>query len=187
MNEIERFPSEPPPSDIDPLGLELDRPDDERVFAFIRSMPMSYRRIFDEDAQHEHAAVVHRRGDRASHIEIWRKLPERIVAVVVVADDRPGLLSRVSAALVAHDIDVVAAQAFGRIRQDGEREAVDLGLDPPARERSGESPVHPHARRRCDRRDAGRARPRASELRRGGELCARAAIGRSDDARSLRE
>lgn len=126
MNEIERFPSEPPPSDIDPLGLELDWPDDERVFAFIRSMPMSYRRIFDEDAQHEHAAVVHRRGDRASHIEIWRKLPERIVAVVVVADDWPGLLSRVSAALVAHDIDVVAAQAFGRIRQDGEREAVDL-------------------------------------------------------------
>jgi UTP:GlnB (protein PII) uridylyltransferase len=126
MNELEHFPSEPPQSEIDPLGLELERPGDEEVFAYIRSMPMSYRRIFDEDAQHEHAAVVYRRGDRASHIEIWRKLPERIVAVVVVADNRPGLLSRVSAALVAHDIDVVAAQAFGRRREDGDREAVDL-------------------------------------------------------------
>ena len=126
MNEIERFPSEPPASDVDPLGLGLDRPDDELVFSYLRSMPMSYRRIFDEDAQHEHAAIVYRRGERASHIEIWRKLPERIVAVAVVADDRPGLLSRISAALVAHDVDVLAAQAYGRTRSDGEREAVNL-------------------------------------------------------------
>jgi [protein-PII] uridylyltransferase len=126
MNDLERSPSEPPASDIDPLGLELERPDDEQVFAYLRSMPMSYRRLFDEDAQHEHAAVVHRRGGRASHIEIWRKLPERIVAVAVVADDRPGLLSLISAALVAHDMDVVAAQAYCRSRADGEREAVDL-------------------------------------------------------------
>jgi UTP:GlnB (protein PII) uridylyltransferase len=89
-------------------------------------MPASYRRLFDEDAQHEHAAIVCRRGARPCHIEIWRKLPERVVAVLVAADDRPGLLSRVSAALVAHDMDVVAAQAYGHAREDGAREAVDL-------------------------------------------------------------
>ena len=126
MNELERYPSEPPQSEIDPLGLELARPDDDFVFSFINSMPMGYRRLFDEDAQHEHAAITYRRGEKAIHVEIWRKLPERIVAIAVIADDKAGLLSRVSAALVAHDLDVVAAQAFGRKRTDGDREAVDL-------------------------------------------------------------
>jgi len=126
MNDLERLPSEPPASEVDPLGLELAHPDDDFVFAYINSMPMVYRRLFDEDAQHEHAAIAFRRGVKAIHVEIWRKLPERIVAIAVIADDKAGLLSRVSAALVAHDIDVVAAQAFGRKRSDGEHEAVDL-------------------------------------------------------------
>jgi UTP:GlnB (protein PII) uridylyltransferase len=126
MSEVERFPSEPPVSEIDPLGLELARPSDDYVFSFIHSMPISYRRQFDEDAQHEHAAIAFRRGEQAIHVEIWRKLPERIVAVAVIADDKPGLLSRVSAALVAHDMDIVAAQAYGRLREDGEGEAIDL-------------------------------------------------------------
>lgn len=126
MNDVERFPTEPPISEIDPLGLDLARPSDDFVFAYIDSMPFGYRRLFDEDAQHEHAAIAYRRGEKAIHVEIWRKLPERIVAITVVADDRPGLLSRVSAALVAHDLDVVAAQAFGRTKSSGEKEAVDL-------------------------------------------------------------
>jgi UTP:GlnB (protein PII) uridylyltransferase len=126
VSQAERFPSEPPISEIDPLGLELERPTDEQVFSFIRSMPRTYLQIFDEDAQHEHAAIVHRRGARPAHVEIWRKLPERITAVLIAAEDRPGLLFRVSAALVAYDIDVVAAQAYGRRRADGEPEAVDL-------------------------------------------------------------
>ena len=124
--EVERFPSEPPVSEIDPLGLELARPADEFVFAYVNSMPVSYRRQFDEDAQHEHAAIAFRRGEKSIHVEIWRKLPERIVAIAVIADDKPGLLSRVSAALVAHDMDVVAAQAYGRLRSDGAGEAIDL-------------------------------------------------------------
>jgi hypothetical protein len=123
MNELERAPSEPPVSDIDPLARELGLPDDAFVFSFIQSMPVAYRRAFDEDAQHEHAAIVFRRGARAAHVEIWRKLPDRIVAIVLAADDRPGLLSRVSAALVAHDLDVIAAQAFCRERGDGAVEA----------------------------------------------------------------
>jgi [protein-PII] uridylyltransferase len=126
MNELERAPSEPPVSDIDPLARELGLPDDAFVFSFIQSMPVAYRRAFDEDAQHEHAAIVFRRGARAAHVEIWRKLPDRIVAIVLAADDRPGLLSRVSAALVAHDLDVIAAQAFCRERGDGAVEAVDF-------------------------------------------------------------
>jgi UTP:GlnB (protein PII) uridylyltransferase len=126
MNELERAPSEPPVSDIDPLARELGLPDDAFVFAFIQSMPVAYRRAFDEDAQHEHAAIAFRRGARAAHVEIWRKLPDRIAAIVLAAGDGPGLLSRVSAALVAHDLDVIAAQAFCRERGDGSVEAVDF-------------------------------------------------------------
>jgi UTP:GlnB (protein PII) uridylyltransferase len=126
MNDAARFPSEPPASEIDPLGLELPRPDDDFVFAYVNSMPLGYRRLFDEDAQHEHAAIAFRRGGKSIHVEIWRKFPERIVAIAAIADDKPGLLSRISAALVAHDMDVVAAQAYGRKRSDGAREAVDL-------------------------------------------------------------
>jgi [protein-PII] uridylyltransferase len=127
MYELEPHPSEPSPaSDANPLGIGLELPDDEFVFAFVRSMPPGYHRVFDEDAQHEHAAIAYRRAGSATHVEIWQKLPEEVVAIAVVGEDRPGLLSRISAALVAHDMDVIAAQAYGRIRQPGESEAVDL-------------------------------------------------------------
>jgi [protein-PII] uridylyltransferase len=90
-------------------------------------MPASYRDVFDETAILAHAAIVERRGADSTRVEIWRELPERTVAICVVADDRPGLLSRVSAALVAHDLDVVAAQAYCRTREeDVGVEAVDF-------------------------------------------------------------
>ncbi len=126
MYDLERHPSEPPPSDVDPLGRGRALPSDDIDFAYVRSKTSSYRRIFDEDAQHEHAAIAFRRGERATYAEIWKKLGEGIVAIAVVAEDRPGLLSRISAALVAHDMDVIAAQAYGRPRREGEQEAVDL-------------------------------------------------------------
>jgi UTP:GlnB (protein PII) uridylyltransferase len=96
------------------------------VNAYVLSMPPAYRAAFDEWAIEAHAAIVRRRGSRAAHVEVWRELPERIVALCVVADDSLGLLSRICAALVAHDVDVVAAQAYGRHADDGRNEAVDF-------------------------------------------------------------
>jgi [protein-PII] uridylyltransferase len=145
MNDLQRKASEPPQSLVDPLEVGGDLPDDEFVLSYVASMPLTYKRTFDEDAQHEHAAIVHRRREQGTHVEIWRKLPERIVAILVAADDRPGLLSRISAALVAHDLDVVAAQAYGRKRADGRAEAVDLvwvrSLPGDAAPGSGDRPV----------------------------------------------
>ena len=127
MYRLEAHPSEPPPaSESDPLGVGRELPDDEFVFSFVRSMPATYHRAFDEDAQHEHAAITYRRGASATHVEIWRKLPGDIAAITVVGEDRPGFLSRISAALVAHDMDVIAALAYGRVRRENDREAVDL-------------------------------------------------------------
>lgn len=94
--------------------------------AFVASMPETYRRAFDAEAIEAHAQIVQRRGDRAAHVEIWSEQAERVTALCVVADDVPGLLSRISAALVAHELDVVGAQAYGRKRPDGRAEAVDL-------------------------------------------------------------
>lgn len=89
-------------------------------------MPAAYHAAFDEAAIALHAAVVSRRESSATHVEIWKELPERVVAVCIVADDRPGLLSQISAALVAHEIDVVTAHAYVRTRADHTKEAVDF-------------------------------------------------------------
>jgi [protein-PII] uridylyltransferase len=99
----------------------------ESLEEFKASMPTSYRDAFDDDHDIEaHAEVVARRRGSATRVDIWKELPERVVGICIVADDRPGLLSQISAALVALDIDVVTAHAYCRTRPDGAREAVDL-------------------------------------------------------------
>ena len=91
-------------------------------------MPTSYREAFadDDEAIEVHAGIAQRRGASATRVEIWKDLPERIIAICIVAEDRPGLLSQISAALVAHEIDVVTAHAYLRTRLDGAAEAIDL-------------------------------------------------------------
>jgi len=94
--------------------------------AFSASMPERYRDLFDASAIREHAAIVGRRGDAPVHVELWRRQPRGGAIACVVADDRPGLLSLISAALVVNGMDVVAAQAFTRARGGEAPEAVDL-------------------------------------------------------------
>ena len=98
----------------------------ESLEEFMASMPASYREAFDDEAMLAHAAVASRREASAMRVEIWKDLPERVVAICIVADDRPGLLSQISAALVALEIDVVTAHAFCRARGDGPVEAIDI-------------------------------------------------------------
>jgi [protein-PII] uridylyltransferase len=93
---------------------------------FVESMPRSYRELFDAAAIESHAAIVGRRGARAAHVEVWREDPKGVVAVCVVVDDGPGVLARISAAFVAHDIDVIGGQAYCRTRHDRRVEAVDF-------------------------------------------------------------
>jgi [protein-PII] uridylyltransferase len=101
--------------------------DDMRdVASFLASMPAEYRAAFDEHAQAEHAEIAGGRGERASIVATWNGDRDGATAICIVADDSPGLFSRISAALVAHDLDVVAAEAYCRRREDGTVEAVDL-------------------------------------------------------------
>lgn len=86
-------------------------------------MPPRYRELFDGAAAREHAAIAARREGAPAHVELWRRLPKGGAVVCVVADDRPGLLSFISAALVVHCMDVEAVQAYTR---EGCAEAFDL-------------------------------------------------------------
>src|SRR5487761_2485748 len=96
------------------------------VASHLASMPRKYRQLFDPEAIRAHAEIVSRRGHRAAHAEIWRVFPPSGVAVCIAAEDAPGLLARIGAALVAHQLDVVAAQVYCRRRADGATEAVDF-------------------------------------------------------------
>lgn len=125
MSEREYSRESPTPAQEEQSPIDRD-PMPRGFTSFVDSMPASYRATFQGDAIAAHAAIAARRGASAARVELWKELPERVVAICVVADDRPGLLSRVSAALVAHDIDIVAAQAYCRTRADLETEAVDL-------------------------------------------------------------
>src|SRR5579864_8556022 len=99
------------------------RPDP--VEAFYDSMPARYRELFDSTDAREHLDIVARRGRANAHAEIWRRLPDGGAILCVIAHDRPGLLSFISAALVVHTLDVVAAQVYTRVTPEG-AEAVDF-------------------------------------------------------------
>ncbi|MGP6156970.1 MAG: hypothetical protein ACLPYS_05575 [Vulcanimicrobiaceae bacterium] len=94
--------------------------------AFSSSMPPRYRVLFDPRTTIKHAAVCYRRGRRPAHVEVWRTLADGSAALCVVADDRPGLLSAIAAALVFHRLDVITALVFSRTVLGGGSEAVDL-------------------------------------------------------------
>lgn len=98
------------------------------VSGFIASMPADYRLAFAGDgaAMAEHAAIVAKRGDKTSFTAAWNGNRDGATAICIVAEDSPGLFARISAAFVAHAIDIVSAQAFCRERGDGTVEAVDL-------------------------------------------------------------
>jgi [protein-PII] uridylyltransferase len=104
------------------LTMQAARPDPLSIF--LDSMPERYRQQpFDGVAVRQHAAIVARRAGAPAHAEIWKRLPRGGAVLCVVADDRPGLLSFISAALVVNGLDVEAAQAYTRAGLD---EAVDL-------------------------------------------------------------
>jgi UTP:GlnB (protein PII) uridylyltransferase len=107
------------------ISLELT-PTTEALDALVQSMPEGYRATYDELARREHAAIVARRGSQTVHLERWRSLPDGGALVLIVADDRPGLLSLICASLVRHRLEVRVAQIYTRERPGDLPEAVDF-------------------------------------------------------------
>jgi [protein-PII] uridylyltransferase len=89
-------------------------------------MPKAYTASFDWAAIAEHASIAHRRP--AGHATVGTCRASRLpgIALCIVADDRPGLLATISAALVQERLDIVAAEAYTHLRATGEREAIDI-------------------------------------------------------------
>jgi [protein-PII] uridylyltransferase len=100
--------------------------DDELTAQFIASMPAAYAQAFDAADAGEHARIVGNRGRSVAQVEVWRMLPQGVAILCVVADDRPGLVALVSAAFLAHALDVRSAQIYCRDVGNGRVEAVDF-------------------------------------------------------------
>lgn len=96
------------------------------VKAFAESLPKSYGASFDWAAIAEHAAVAARRAP--GHAGVGTCYAPRLPgsALCVIADDKPGLLAAISAALVNERLDVIGAEAYTRRAEAGIREAVDI-------------------------------------------------------------
>jgi hypothetical protein len=97
----------------------------EFVASFRQSMPEAYRHQHTLDDVREHAQIVWRRGEELAHAEIWTKRMN-VVVVCIVTDERPGLPSLIQATIAAHGLEVQAAQAYSRQKDQGPAEAVHL-------------------------------------------------------------
>jgi [protein-PII] uridylyltransferase len=92
---------------------------------FRASLPDSYRRNFDARASDAHFALSSERGERLACIGTFPS-PRPGTALCVTAEDRPGLLATISAALVLCHLDVIEAEAYTRRRPGYADEAVDV-------------------------------------------------------------
>lgn len=100
--------------------------DSQLTAQFIASMPLAYAQAFTAADAEEHARIALERGNSAARAVVWRTLPQGVAILCVVAEDRPGLVALVSAAFLAHALDVRSAQIYCRAGPNGGLEAVDF-------------------------------------------------------------
>jgi [protein-PII] uridylyltransferase len=94
--------------------------------AFLVSMPERYLLSNPVEAVVAHAAVAAARGASKVHAALVPSRHRDVAELCVVAEDRPGLLARIAAAITAGRLEVLGAQVYSRTRADGVTEAVDL-------------------------------------------------------------
>ena len=101
-------------------------PSEESVRLFASTLPGSYRTNFDFGAIAEHAKLSLARESAQANVGSF--LSNRVpgTALCVIADDRPGLLATISAALVLCGLDVIEAEAYTRKTDRKLDEAVDI-------------------------------------------------------------
>jgi len=96
---------------------------------FAETLPLDYRERFDNEQIAIHAAAAERRS-RTGHVVAATLFPwsePGTLALCVVAEDRPGLLSKLSRALTELGCDVDSALAFTRTAiNESAAEAVDF-------------------------------------------------------------
>jgi len=86
----------------------------EPLDRILASMPERYLLGNVPESIVQHAQVVLDRGGRAAHVARVRSRHPEAAELCVVADDRPGLLAGIAAALTANRLEVLAAQVYSR-------------------------------------------------------------------------
>src|SRR5882724_5931211 len=104
------------------------KPPAEFVEAFCAGMPSSYWVRHEHAAIREHAAIVWRRGNALAHVELQPAPDGSTAWLSVVTDDRPGLLSLLTAAISAHGLDILSARIYCRATGRPIDEAIDFFL-----------------------------------------------------------
>lgn len=100
--------------------------DPTAIAAFAASLPKGYRDNFDPLSVAQHARTAMERESAPANVGTFASPRRSEPALCVVADDKPGLLAIISAALVACGLDVIEAEAYTRVRDDQQREALDV-------------------------------------------------------------
>ena len=101
-------------------------PSEDFLRSFAASLPASYRANFEASAIATHARVARERESAPANIGAFFSNRVPGAALCVVADDRPGLLATISAALVLCGLDVIEAEAYTRRIPGKHDEAVDV-------------------------------------------------------------
>jgi UTP:GlnB (protein PII) uridylyltransferase len=101
-------------------------PSQDFLRSFAASLPESYRGNFDSSAIAAHARIARERESAPANIGSFFSNRVPGAAICVVADDRPGLLATISAALVLCNLDVIEAEAYTRRVAGQHDEAVDI-------------------------------------------------------------
>jgi [protein-PII] uridylyltransferase len=99
--------------------------DTSYVDALLASLPERYLLANRPESIVQHARTVYERGARSAYVvRVPSRHPEA-AELCVVADDRPGLLASIAAALTANHLEVLSAEVYSH-PVGAEREALDL-------------------------------------------------------------
>jgi [protein-PII] uridylyltransferase len=91
----------------------------------LASLPERYLLANPPESIVQHARAVSTRGGRAAHVVRVASRHPAAAELCVVADDRPGLLASVAAAITASRLEVLKAEVYSH-PSGAEREALDL-------------------------------------------------------------
>ncbi len=114
------------PGEATALEADLEARGADAALALLATLPDRYSVGNDAETVIAHAEIVEARGARAVHAALVPGDVSGLAELVVVADDRPGLLADIAAVLAAHRLAITTASIHTRLRPDGRAEALDM-------------------------------------------------------------
>ncbi|HNS97570.1 MAG TPA: ACT domain-containing protein [Polyangiaceae bacterium] len=111
-------------SKIERIVMEQDN--DETLRQYLRTMPERYILGQNEAKLVAHAHVAMNRKPQAVRVAVFTAFASSLAEVLVIADDRPGLLAVIAAVFMANQLSVLEAFIHSRKRSPTSVEAVDM-------------------------------------------------------------